>query len=808
MSSDCPARALISALLAVAAIWAGACGGVHPGAENLLLVTLDTTRADHIGAYGCVSAETPTVDRLAREGVRFERCFTVSPITLPSHASLLTGLYPFHHGVRMNGTHNLPANVPTLAGALAARGFTTGAVVSAMVLDSRHGLDRGFQIYDDDLSQASQKEVLQYRETKAEDTTRRALRWLESVGDERWFLWVHFFDPHTDYAPPEPYAGRHANSPYDGEIAYADAQLGIIIQALETRGDLDETLVVVTADHGESLSEHGEKTHGIFVYDATTRVPLILRHPTLAAGTVVEPVVSLVDVAPTVLEFLDVPMDGASDGRSLLALARAESVPEWPAYSESMVPLYSYGWSDLRTLRDGRGRFVRAPQSELYDLRTDPGERNNLLPSEETLAHPYEERLRSLLPEVEANARAQRVSEMDPEVRNALADLGYTQSDIEDESEDATRARLDPKDGLEALELGQRGRDFLREGRLVEAEAVLSRLLERHPNMVETRGLLAQALSRQDRPAEALEVMQELLVQPELSCGHLVRIAELEYELGRKTWRARLDLAKQLDPRATRPWLREGTWAQEAGDPNAAERAFRSALERDARCAEAWKGLGGLAVKARDFEAARQALEQAVECDPQLVDCWLALGAVLAEGGESARALAAFARAAQQAPTDVRPHASSGNLHLREGRLDEARQSFRAALAIDGELWAVQYNLGLCELQAGEPARAAAALQRACEIDAGHADSWRSWMAALRQTGEHAGALAAAERLLELEPESIQGWLGAGLAEYGLGREARAIERVRRALALDEARVLRRSKRDPDVAVLVAAARN
>ena len=258
--------------------------GPGAGFKNLLLVTLDTTRADHLGCYGFEGASTPVLDGLANEGVLFERCVTSAPYTLPAHASILTGLLPLRHGVRVNGTQGLPAEVQTLAESLSNAGFDTGAVVSALVLDSRFGLNQGFDRYDDDLSAGGEARLLQYRETAGDDTLRRAVRWLKERGNERFFLWTQFFDAHDPYEPPAEFAARFPGRPYDGEIAFADECLGRLLEELRHQDRLDDTLVVVVGDHGESLGDHGETLHGHFVYLATTHVPFIVHHPKLAAG--------------------------------------------------------------------------------------------------------------------------------------------------------------------------------------------------------------------------------------------------------------------------------------------------------------------------------------------------------------------------------------------------------------------------------------------------------------------------------------------------------------------------------------------
>ena len=251
---------------------------------NVVIITADTTRADHVGCYGNRSVETPFIDQLARDGILFAQAITPSPSTLPSHSSLLTGLYPSHHGARANGTFRLDEKVTTLAEMLKQKGYCTGAVISAFVLDSRFGLDQGFDLYHDDLTKGMQYSAHMFRERAAELSNEPATKWLRENADGPFFLWVHYFDPHAVYLPPEPFRSQYADDLYDGEIAYVDAQIGVLLEQLDELGVRQKTLVIYTADHGEGLGEHGEQTHSLLVYDATLHVPLVISCPRAPAA--------------------------------------------------------------------------------------------------------------------------------------------------------------------------------------------------------------------------------------------------------------------------------------------------------------------------------------------------------------------------------------------------------------------------------------------------------------------------------------------------------------------------------------------
>ena len=334
----------------------------------MLLVTIDTLRADHVGAYGATTARTPALDTLAREGARFDRAWAPAPITLPSHASLLSGRYPPGHGARHNGM--AMQAVPTLATTFKAAGFATAAFVSAFPLDKRFGLTRGFDQYDDELPRGTDGRPL--NERPGADTVSRALAWLQAHGDERFFLWVHVFEPHAPYGTPG--SGAPAQARYDDDIAVADRELGRLLAALGGRAAT--TLVIGASDHGEAFGEHGEIGHSIFVYDTTLRVPLVMRGPGVRPGTVVPGDVSLVDLAPTLTALTGTPvMEG--DGLSLAPALAGDTLPSRQLYAESYAPLLDFGWAGLRAIREGPWKYIAAPRAELYDISRDPGESVN-----------------------------------------------------------------------------------------------------------------------------------------------------------------------------------------------------------------------------------------------------------------------------------------------------------------------------------------------------------------------------------------------------------------------------------------------
>lgn len=436
--------AVATAVIVAAAIAYNAQGGQRP--DNVVIVTLDTTRADRLSAYGYMNATTPHLDRLAAEGVVFNQAQSVAPLTLPAHASLFTGLLPPAHGVRDNAGEALAANQTTLAEILRAHGFRTGAFVGSIVLEPKRGLAQGFDVYDSVASPGAGL-PLERRQRRAEEVIDRATAWLSASAGERFLLWAHLYDPHRPYDPPEPF--RSISDPYLGEIAYADSQLGRLVGALEARGLLDRTLLVVAGDHGESLGDHGERDHGIFVYESVVRVPLIVRAPGLRPARVAE-VVRLTDILPTVLETLGIPEIQAVDGVSLSGLMRGTARNlGLEAYAESLYP-QRFGWSALHAIREERFKFIDAPRPELYDLERDPFEQRNIYDERPVLARALRERLTAIRARHSADPAPQATG-VSAELRESLAALGYVASTPRP-AIGGSDSLLDPKDCIAAAE--------------------------------------------------------------------------------------------------------------------------------------------------------------------------------------------------------------------------------------------------------------------------------------------------------------------------------------------------------------------
>jgi len=801
------AAGLLVVTLIVAANFLGGPGtGEAGGFRNLLLVTFDTTRFDHLGCYGNPKADTANLDRLAGEGVLFERCISTAPLTLPSHSSILTGLYPFHHGARNNGTHTLAADVPTLAETLSQAGFATGAVVSSLVLDSRYGLDRGFDQYDDDLSHAKKAPLFMFRETTAEETSRRAVRWLQDRGGERFFLWVHFFDPHANYEPPEPFRTRFKDSPYDGEIAYADAGLGNVLESLRRKGELDRTLIVFTADHGESLGEHGETTHSLFLYDATTHVPLLFRHPALAKNKRVAEVVSSTDIVPTVLDLLGVEGPGDYDGVSLagaLLDPGAGAPPGRKVYSEAMNSWFNHGWSDLRGIRTKEYRYVRAPREEFYDLFRDGRETDNLFNPKDPDVRELKNYLAGLLAGGERDSRGDDIRSMDPKTRDALAELGYVwTADSPEPPADPSKLR-DPKDGVRALEEAQVAHQLVRLERYDEAEAALRKVLSEDPDSTLSQSALVSVLLKLGKREEAKAILARMVARPTPPVTSLLRLAGLEREDGQATWTALLAKAKEIAPRDPLPWVREGDWEQDSEKPEAALIAYRKALDIDPACAKAWVGIGNSRHRQGQEEQAAEALHKAVEVDPLSFEALYNLGVVAESQKDPAAAERWYLAALEQEPDQVVALVNLANLYLQTGHPKQAEEYFRKALKADADDFNARFDLGVLLVRNGRLEEAAAEFAEACRIEPERPEAWRNRLAVCRKLDRNEEGLQSAAAILALQKDDLPALAAQAVLLEREGKADEALQTVSRTVAANASWAGSRAQKDPEFRALL-----
>ncbi len=452
---------------------------------NVILITIDTLRADHLGCYGYKKVETPNLDNLCNTGIKFEDCVSQVPLTLPSHTTILSGTYPFYHGVRDNGGFVVPEEVDTIAEILKRHGFSTGAVVGAYVLDGKWGLNQGFDFYYDNFDLSKYKRIsLSFVERRAGEVIKHAMDWLKKNKNKRFFLWVHVYDPHSPYRPPSPFDIRYADHPYDGEIAYTDSQLGKFFGFLKKSGLSRKTLLVVTADHGESLGEHGEQTHGFFVYEATVRVPLIIKAPIKGlSGKVSHSRVGLVDIAPTILDFLGYPLPPQMQGKSLKKLLfNPDKKFRQILYTESFYPKLHFGWHDLKAIYWKNYKYIQTRKPELYDLNNDPNEKDNLYFKKNQIAKRLMRMLRDFEHRWKNETLKARFKVMDAETKSKLATLGYISTFV---SSGKGKNPPDPKEEIGIFNEIIEARRLTKQGKFEEAIMILHSILNRQPDIVD-----------------------------------------------------------------------------------------------------------------------------------------------------------------------------------------------------------------------------------------------------------------------------------------------------------------------------------
>lgn len=714
--------ALLALALAVSSLAAG-CGGDEVRDPNLVLVTVDTVRADHLGCYGDRAAITPWLDRIAAEGIRFEQASSAVPLTLPSHATLLSGLLPPHHGLRNNGAGALPAGTATLATLLAGKGYRTGGFVGAFVLDRRFGLNRGFEVYDDEIPRDPRAGVSLEAERPGSEVVDRALAWLGREDARPFFIWVHLYDAHAPYTPPPAWAARHPGRPYDGEISEVDEQVGRILTELDHRGLAKRTVVAVAADHGESLGEHGELTHGLLLYEPTLHVPLLVRAPGRLKPRVVETPVSLADLAPTLAgllgKALPAPAQGALDGRDLSAALLSGGEPAAAeVYAESRYPAI-FGWSPLSALRRRDLKYIAAPQPELYDLRKDPKEAANLMAREPAAG--TARGFASRLAEIEAGAaNGPRPQAPDAETRARLASLGYVAGTAMTVptavSGTPPRPSPDPKAMVELFQRFERANLKLQEGESDAAVSDLAALVAADPANSVFRGKLAEAWRERGDMAKAVPLYRQAAADA------------------------------PADPEA---WYNLAAGLQEAGQLAEARQAIAQALRLDSSRPEAHNTLGIVAMGEGKLEEARHEFETAGELDPRNATALNNLGNVLRALRRPDQAERAYQRSASLAPRYAEPLNGLGTLEVERDRPSAALPYFERALALAPGYHEVRLNRAIAQDLAGDAGGALNAYRdflAATEGDPRFAEQRRAARQLLARLASRTSGVAPAER--------------------------------------------------------------
>ncbi|MEE8587638.1 MAG: sulfatase-like hydrolase/transferase [Acidobacteriota bacterium] len=688
----------------------------QPARPPVILITIDTLRADHLPMWGAKNVRTPHLEALSQRSVLFEQAVTPVPLTLPAHASLMTGSYPHFHQVRDNSASRLSDKLPSLATVLKERGYATGAFVASAVLDRRYGLDRGFDHYGDQFGLAARFSG-QVAERPAQPVIDEAIEWMKPRRGEAFFAWIHLYDPHAPYSAP----GEFASKGYSGEIEYADQQLGRLFEFLKGKGWDRKALIAVLSDHGEDLGEHGEPTHGFYIYDTVLRIPWLLKLPgDQYAGTRVTQQVRIIDVFPTLLQILQIPLSGqpSLQGRGLLSDIAGKGSREVEAYAESLYARTHFGWSSLFALRSGGYKFIEAPRPELYNLQTDPGETHNIFSSNQSLGNQMRQRLRELRSRYRGQDPAQQV-EIDPAQRERLASLGYLSAAQPVNVPLEPEGLPDPKDKIGVYSLIYKGMQAFVEEEFEQSMQHLLQARQGDPSLPRVHDYLGRVLSRLNRPDEAVESYRQAL---QLAPGDLQASTNLAFAY------------------------------LQAGQPKEAAQGLEMLTKLNPSDWQAWHFLGVSRTQTGDLRGAVEAFEKAVSSNPGQKDALFNLGTVYEGQQMHLKAVEVFRRLVRAAPEDSGAWNSlATNLDL-SGLRDQADQAYQSALAADPDGAVSYFNYGNFYARQQDWRRAEGLYRQAVARDPQLGQAYLNLSVALEQQGkaqEASKMRAEAEKLLK-----------------------------------------------------------
>jgi arylsulfatase A-like enzyme/predicted Zn-dependent protease len=632
---------------------------------NVILVTFDTTRADRLGTYGYEKGLTGGFDDFARQGVVFDRAYAPAPLTLPSHATMLTGLYPPEHGLRVNGAGQLDRSLPLLSEILHERGYETGAFIAAAVLDSKYGLDRGFDTYDDELPRKKSGQRISEPRRDGQDIITSAISWLQQRTARPFFCWIHLYDAHGPYdARPDIFGEQFADAPYDAGVAWQVRQFERLTAFLKERGIDRHTLVIVAGDHGEGLDDHGESEHGMLIYNTTLHVPFVFAGPPeFRPGTHIREAVSLVDLAPTVLEILRIPPPPHCSGRSLLAAIRGGTLPARDCYAETHTPFVYNHWSPLQAVISGRSKYIETTRPELYDLENDPGELSNLVESATEERQRMREALEDLKSEfVPAAAQNLKLTERDLEHLRTLGYVAGSNPSKKINDPKATEVLPDIKEMLPLLSEFDRARHMSMEGRLDEAIAVLEKIVAATNEFPAAGLLLGECLAQSGRLDDAKAAYRSVLAKRPDFIG------------------ARFSLGKILS---------------QQGEFEQAESEFRAFIKQNPEAEAAQFELGQTLAKMERFDEAIAAYREAVRLAPEFAAANVHLGELLVARGQPKEAAACFEQALEQDPGSFVTRINLMSLLVRLGQSDKAIAVGKKGVELEPDSFEARFNLGI-----------------------------------------------------------------------------------------------------------------
>ncbi len=750
--------------------------------SHVVLITIDTLRADRLGCYGYGKIKTPVIDALAGEGVLFQHAYTPVPVTFPSHVSILTGMYPPFHKVRNNGNFTLDDQVVTLAEIFSDHGYQTSAFIGAYVLDSYYGLDQGFNYYDGDFSEGKDNNEKLIQEKRAEQVTNSAVRWLEKNHKPPFFIWLHYFDPHAPYAPPSPFSEQYHQDLYDGEIAYTDHCVGEFFDKLRELGIYDKTTIILTSDHGESLGEHGELTHGVFIYDVTLRVPLIIKNGSFPISKrTVSQLVRTIDIAPSVLKMQGITYTGPMHGKSFLNLIqdRPEKA-ERDLYCESHLPYYNHGWSPLTGLRAGNWKYIQAPKPELYNLKQDPLEKQNVIQKQKRIKNQMEEKLKKLVSSLVCSESLSPESKDEEKILPSqaqlekLMSLGYI---VTASSKPQKGPLSDPKDKIWLLDYLNRGFGFLLDEDPNQAIFEFRTLIEKDPGNLFAHLILGSTYCKKKLYDLALQEFKKVIEIDDAYMDIHSRLASI-YEI--------------------------------KGLPEQAIEEYTLAIEKYPRCAENYNLLANIYLEMERYDEAIQHLKKAVALKPNFVLAHNNLGLAYGKVKQYASALKEFQEALKEKPRLAEVYNNLGCAYLELGIIlkqrgktaqfpamkqelervykqipklkkqpatafDLAQKAFQDALTFDAHYKEARVNLGITYLNAGLLKKSIDEFQKILMEDPTDIQSRLNLAVVYLQSEAKNKGMESLQKVLRLDPDNIQAHYYLGSVYLKMGQNEKAI---------------------------------
>jgi arylsulfatase A-like enzyme/Tfp pilus assembly protein PilF len=732
------------------------CSRSRPAIRNVLLISIDTLRADHVSAYGFPRSTTPNIDAVAREGVLFKGVYTPVPMTLPAHVSMLTGTLPPTHGLRDNLQNRLPDASLTLAEMLKPKGFTTGAIVSTFVLDRRFGTSQGFDSYDDRF-QAVHK-IGDLSERKGDEAARLARDWLDEHKEQPFFLFVHFYDPHDPYAPPEPFASKWSAHPYEGEVAFADHCVGQVLEKLRQLGLYDDTLIVITGDHGEMLGEHGELNHGFFIYEGALRVPLVMRVPRApAASRQVDVPVSLIDIVPTIVSLVGAPLPREVQGVDLSPWLTGQGAGGGarPLYAETVTPTHYYGASSLLGVILDGWKYIESTRPELYDLRSDPAEAVNLLEREPAKADALGRTLVAILAAAgRAPGPAPESAALDEASRERLAALGYLGRGGDTSSHGFDRSKEDPKDLIAFFRKDQRLNKLVEDKKYAEARTLCDDMLRQRPGFADCHLQMSKIAAAEGNLDAALTAARKAVaVGPKNERAHVQLAALLKDRGDVDGATTHLREALKLEPNSPDTRMLLGRALAEKGRLDEAASLLGTAAAVQPESAAAATQLGFVLAKQGKLEEAILSYRRALALDPGSAEAHAYLGSALASQGQWDEAIVHFEAALKAKPENAELHDRLGMALREKGRSEEALHHFREAVRLAPGLATAHYNLGRALKQQGKLDEAVFHYRRALDINPRLAAAHNSLGSVLGSQGRLTEAIREFREALRLQPD-------------------------------------------------------